>query len=98
MVIAGPDLHSGGMRIVLCGENVAALSAAACLRNHRITVVSFADEHRLTSLSRFVQDSICVPEQAVSQVLRFLERLRERTGEKLLLFPCSDTWIEILAA
>lgn len=91
-------LQSGKERIVLLGDNATALSAAACLRGHHITVVSLSNEPRMASLSRFVKDRILVPEGPVSEVLGRLERFHARGAEKLVLFPCSDTWIEILTA
>jgi predicted ATP-grasp superfamily ATP-dependent carboligase len=84
-------------RIVLLGEGGTALSAAACLKAYRITVVSAMNEPRLASFSRYVQNSVRLPDQSIARVLRCLESLRSSSGEQLLLFPCADAWIETLA-
>jgi predicted ATP-grasp superfamily ATP-dependent carboligase len=84
-------------RIVLFGEGGTALSAADCLRNHRITVMSAADEPRLASYSRFVQNRICLQNRSAAQMYGCLESLQSNSGEELLLFPCADFWIEALA-
>src|SRR5689334_13524316 len=90
-------MRSADKRIVLFGEAGTALSAAACLRKHNITIVASKDEPRLASWSRFVQQRRVLPERSAAEVLRCLESLH-RTGEQLLLFPCTDAWIETLAA
>jgi predicted ATP-grasp superfamily ATP-dependent carboligase len=85
-------------RIVLLGEGGSALSAASCLRTHRITVISTSDEPRLASLSRFVQNRIRLPDRSAMQVFGYLESLRSSSEGELLLFPCADVWIEALAS
>ena len=85
------------MRIVLFGEYSTALSAADCLRGFPITVAGLVNEPRLASLSRFVEDRIVLPERSVEQAVRCLESFKQKTGEKLLLFPCADIWMETLS-
>lgn len=84
--------------IVLFGDNATALSVASCLREHHITVVGTVSEPRQASLSRFVKGSIRVTEDHVWQVFDRVSLLRRTAEERLLLFPCSDAWIERLAA
>ena len=84
-------------RIVLFGEAATAQHAATCLRNYPITVVSADDEHRLASMSRFVNDRIRIPKRSAPQILSRLKSLKKRDNELLFLFPCTDSWIETLS-
>ena len=81
--------------VVLFGESVTALGAAWCLRKHPITVVSAKFVRRLASHSRFVRRWLRLPDRSPDPLFACLEELREREGE-LLLFPCSDAWIDVL--
>src|SRR5277367_5451305 len=87
------SFQNGTQRVVLFGEAPTALSAAACLRSHRITVVSARDEPRLASLSRFVQDRIRLRERSTSQLLDRMDALRRNECAPLLFLPCTDAWI-----
>lgn len=90
--------EKGTHRIVLFGEGGSALSAAACLKTHSITVVSGADEPRLASLSRFVQNWVRLPDRSTAQIFRCLESLKKGPEGELILIPCADIWIEALAS
>jgi len=88
---------TSGYRVVLFGESATALSAAACFQGCAITVVCAPDEPRLASFSRFVEGRILLQERSISAALRSLRVLRERANELLMIFPCSDAWIDTLS-
>ena len=92
-----PHRPISNYRILLFGESATAVSAAACLRGSAITVIAAPDEPRFASSSRFVENRILLPERSPSAVLQALKEIRSRSSETLLIFPCSDAWIDALS-
>ena len=92
-----PEDFISGYRVLLFGESATAMSAAACLRGCAITVIAAADEPRIASLSRFVHNRILLPDRSKATAIQCLQTIRSKTADVLLIFPCSDAWIDTLA-
>lgn len=74
-----------------------AMGAAACLRRCAITVIAAADEPRIASLSRFVENRILLKDRSRPTALQCLRTIGSGTAEVVMIFPCSDAWIDTLA-